>query len=329
MSLEEATVADSMAGGQETATADLGSNDTSNRYEGFIDLDNPEPEEANQVEEPDTAETGEEPAEGAETTDDDQTEPDPWEGYEEIEVDGKVLKIPSEAKDYLLRQADYTRKTQEVAARAKELDTREEQIKQQAQISEHERDAHIALAQVGSQLKQFEAIDWAAEKAKCQDDPIALGELNARWMEYRELRDLQQQGQEYLSKAASQRTEMAKQETAKRLAATKAFAEKNIKGWTPALDNQITQWAAERGFTRDMLMAAYTPEVYEMVHDAYQWNQSLKRQKTAKPSTPKTPIAPTNTVAARGNAVVQKDPAEMSEAEFVAHREAQLARRKQ
>ena len=329
MSLEEATVADSMAGGQETATADLGSNDTSDRYEGFIDLDNPEPDEANQVEETDTAETGEEPAEGAETTDDDQTEPDPWDGYEDIEVDGKVLKIPSEAKDYLLRQADYTRKTQEVAARAKELDTREEQIKQQAQISEHERDAHIALAQVGSQLKQFEAIDWAAEKAKCQDDPIALGELNARWMEYRELRDLQQQGQEYLSKAASQRTEMAKQETAKRLAATKAFAEKNIKGWTPALDNQITQWAAERGFTRDMLMAAYTPEVYEMVHDAYQWNQSLKRQKTAKPSTPKTPIAPTNTVAARGNAVVQKDPAEMSEAEFVAHREAQLARRKQ
>lgn len=312
MSLENtATVAETPAGGQETAPAATEtSNENTSRYEGFSSPDTPEPVEANQGEQTkeatteQTAETLEVPeGESTEQPEATEEEPDPWAGYEEIEVDGKRLKIPSEAKEYLLRQADYTRKTQEVASRAKELDAREAQITQRQQVSENEMNAHVALSRIGERLKQFEGLNWAEERAKVGDDPIARGELNTLWQEYQELAGLQQQGQQYLKDAAQQRTDHAQQETAKRHAATEAFAAKNIKGWGADLHKQIVTWAGENGFDEATLKEAYTPQVYSALYKAYQWDQSLKRQQSAKPSPIIPPVQPkpTTNVSAKAN----------------------------
>src|SRR5947199_238059 len=50
----------------------------------------------------------------------DQTDEAPEEA--EVEYGGKTYTLPAELKDALLRQADYTRKTQEVAQGRKALD---------------------------------------------------------------------------------------------------------------------------------------------------------------------------------------------------------------
>lgn len=315
MSLENTAVAEAPVSGSETTpAAPAASNENTSRYEGFSSPDVQEPVEANQNEQTQEA-TTEQPAEapetpeseGAEPSETTETEPDPWAGYEEVEIDGKTLKIPAEAKEYLLRQADYTRKTQEVAARSKELDAREEQVTQRQKISENEIEAYVALSRVGEQIKEFENVNWNAEfaRARAADDPIALGDLNAKWAQFQGLRSLQQEGVGYLNEAANKRTEMAQQDTAKRHAATEAFAAKNIKGWNADYHRQIVSWAGENGIDEATLKAAYTPQVYSLLDKAFKWDQSLKRQQSAKPSpiTAQVKPAPTTNVSAKANVV--------------------------
>jgi len=81
-----------------------------------------------------------------------------------------------------------------MAERGRELDAREQQITERYQQSEREVDAQLALITVGGRLKEFENINWAAERAKCQGDPVELGDLNAKWIEFEELRSLHQEG---------------------------------------------------------------------------------------------------------------------------------------
>jgi hypothetical protein len=323
MSLDNVTVAEAPTAGQETATATDASTQNESQFEGILDIDNQEPAMADTPEEGDLGQPEDGDAE-------DGQQPDPWDGYEDFQTDdGEIFKIPSKLKDGYLRQADYTRKTQAVAEQAKQLQARETALSQRYEQSEQEFEAKVALSNITAQLKQFEGRNWNAEAAKLADDPIGFQELQREHMRFQELRDYHKQFSEHVNYAAQQRTEAAQQETVKRLQETKAYAEKHIKGWTPDLDLKLTDWAEqELGFDRNTLIGAYTPQVYRTLYGAFQWEQSLKRQQTAKPPPTTPPVTPTKTVTAKGNAVVQKDPGEMSEAEFVAYREAQIARRK-
>lgn len=299
MTIENATVVDMPASGQVAAPADADSNDLETRHAGILDLDNVDSvaPEGEGVKEPEST-----TPEGEETPERDAI--DPWqtiEGYEDFEHDGKVWKIPSELKDGYLRQADYTRKTQAVAERTKALDTREQQLTQRYEMSEQEFEARAAMQNVSAQLKEFENFNWSVEAQKVADDPIARLDLQEKWRRFQELQGYQQQFGMFLHNAAQQRTEQAKQDTAKRLQETRAYAQ-TLKGWTPDLDNHLTNWAEkELGFDRDTLASAYNPQVYRALFGAYQWEQSQKRQQTARPSPTTPPPTPLKTVSAKAS----------------------------
>ena len=75
-------------------------------------------------------ETGDEPevednAENAETEESDEDD------LEEFEWNGRKVKGPKGLKEGLMMQADYTRKTQEVANTRKELEARAQRLEQQ------------------------------------------------------------------------------------------------------------------------------------------------------------------------------------------------------
>jgi len=327
MSLEETTTAAPVL--QETAPEP--STDLATRFEGFVDLDAPEPETATQGE----------PTEGNEETDQpDDLEPeeaDTWAGYEDFEIDGKVLKIPSEAKEYMLRQADYTRKTMATADLERQLKAREQELNQQFQKTEEEFNAHLELSQISKQLKQVEGVDWAAEYQKILNDPALIDDPLAQQAEvnkfqafYMQAQNLQRQQQALLQQteqAAQRRTEAAQQDTAKRLAATTEFAVKNIKGWTPELDAKITEFAVkDLGFDVDTLKGSYTPQIYKTLHLAYLGQQTQLRQQTARPSPSLKPVA-TQTVSAKASVATSFDPERASMSDYAKEWAARQARK--
>ena len=77
----------------------------------------------------------------------DDEQPDDYD--EEIDINGKRYKVPKEAA---LRQADYTRKTQEIAEQRRQYEAAIERV---SQVSEAETQALYQVAQIDAQLAQY------------------------------------------------------------------------------------------------------------------------------------------------------------------------------
>jgi len=92
-------------------------------------------------------------------TDGDTQGVDP-EVFEEVEYEGKKYALPPELKDAILRQADYTRKTQELAQTRQQA---EQTFAQQQARIEAERaniQAVARLTAMDDRLQQYASVDW-------------------------------------------------------------------------------------------------------------------------------------------------------------------------
>lgn len=253
--------------------------------------------------------------EGEEEQDGEGQEPDAE--FVEIEREGKRYSIPKELERELMMQADYTRKTQETAALRKQLETQEQQIQMRSQATDEELQARAALMGVEAQINHYQSFDWNKLE---QEDPLTA---NSEWRKFQQLKDAHGQLTTGIQQAQQQRSEQAEQAIATRLQETAEFAQKNIKGWSPALDDKITEFAvSELGFTTQQLRAAINPQIYRMMHLAYLGQQTFSKL-GAKPSTA-APAKPLTTIASRAAPAARKDLGAMSMDEYAAHRNRQL-----
>jgi hypothetical protein len=275
-----------------------------------IDLDAPETPEPTEGAEGSTQE-GEEPTttegEGEQSTE----EP----GFVEIEIDGKPYQVPAELKDGYLRQADYTRKTQEVAAQRQVAETLKAEAEAVFNVSQEVLEARAYKLNLDSQLKQFQEINWDQLES---EDPIGA---QSAWRRYQQLQQQAQQVDGYLNTQQAQRAEQMERETANRLRETAEFAKTKIPGWTPEMDAKIVTFVEELGIPRDQIVQAINPKVYQLMHLAYLGSQSLAKQQT--PPRPAAPTQPLKTVSAKASPAVSKDPESMSMEEYAAFRNSQ------
>ena len=102
------------------------------------------------------------------TTLPDQTGAEPEEV--EVEYDGQTYSVPAALKDALLRQADYTRKTQEVAEGRKALDAdRMAHSRSSETARAHIQDAARIVA-LNDQLAHYDKIDWGTLQAQAEKE---------------------------------------------------------------------------------------------------------------------------------------------------------------
>ena len=92
-------------------------------------------------------------------------EPDePEEELDETEYEGKTYKVPKEIKDALLRQSDYTRKTQELAEIRKAAEFERQSIAAAKEADEAADELKSDLRTVDKALKSFENVDWSCSR---------------------------------------------------------------------------------------------------------------------------------------------------------------------
>lgn len=121
--------------------------------EAFASILDPQPvEETAEVEEEKKPEAQEPEAEAQET--EQESEP-----MVTVKIDGKEVEIPlKEALNGYQRQADYTKKTQEVATERKEVEAERERI--QAERNHYAQNLSRMQAQLESGLQEQQQIDW-------------------------------------------------------------------------------------------------------------------------------------------------------------------------
>ena len=270
-----------------------------------------------QAEQP-VAEDDQQEAEGEaqEQEGDNPEEPEPE--VIDFEVDGKALKVPKELEPYLLRHADYTKKTQEVAELRRTAEAKQAEAEQNLSMSNEVIEARAYKLNVEQQLAQYQNVDWAQLEA---EDPLGA---NSHWRQFQQLKDAYGNVSSFLDQKQNEWTAQTAQATDKRLQETRDFAQKEIPGWSPEMDAKITEFATgDLGFTTDMLKQAYNPQVYKTLFYAWLGHQAAQKQAAPKPAPQ---VQPLRKVSSTGSAPIQKNPEDMSMDEYAAYRKAQLSK---
>jgi hypothetical protein len=278
------------------------------------ELDTPAIATAAEVETDDTPETPRdilEPGEDEGDSADDGGEPAEIE-YVTLERNGKQFQVPKELEGEFLMQADYTRKRQADAEKAKELEAREQQLTQQAEATEAELDARATLKGVKAEIDRLKDYDWAAHRQHRLQDPMGADEA---WQYKAYLENQRAELEGTISKTQNERTEKAQQDLAKRVQETLEAAPKIIPGLTPetraATIDKLVSFATSEGIPEQVLKANWSPTLLGLLHKAHIGAQAIAKQAAPK-ATPKAPVAPLATVKAMSSPTTSRSVADLA-----------------
>ena len=194
----------------------------------------------------------------------------------EVEHDGQVFRLPGALKGGFLRQADYTRKTQEVAAHRRALEAERAAVAAQAGAHQAETADQAQLAALDHQLAELHSVDWRGFAAQ---DPGAAQALWTRFQQMAQARDGYAQA---LAHHADRKRLQAAREAAERMAQTGRVLQQQIEGWSPELAGKLVDYAQGHGVTLDELGAADDPRVWKILHRAWCGDEACQRDGAAK-----------------------------------------------
>lgn len=236
----------------------------------------------------------------------------------EVEYEGKTFKVDPEIKDALLRQADYSRKTMEVAEARKAFEAEREQFQLTANQTKEEFQATVALVKLSEQAQQYEQVDW---QAWMQSDP--QGAQAARWEYDKIIRDRDQVNQAlsiYLQNKA--RTQTEEIEVARRQAIEQVS--KEIPNFTDARRTELESLVENLGAPKGTSAKLSDAWEYKILHFADIGRKFVERQReAAKAARAVKPATMVGGSAAAGT----KNPDDMTVQEWNAWRSKALAKK--
>lgn len=266
------------------------------------------------------AETDEE-AEGEDETGDDQKTDESEGDFEELELDGKKVRIPAAVKPLLMMQADYTRKTQEVAEQRREVEAAREAVKHQAEAQKQFRDDYGKLAAYDASLAQFEQVDWAK---LVEEDPVRAQKLD---IQHRQLRDQRQQIAAGIQQKEQERSQAEQRDFAKQAEESAKVLQRDIPGWGPETQQKLREYGLKQGYGDDELNSVVDARAIKILHKSRLWDEHVEKQKAAATKKPKPSVQPL-AKPAKGRAPARTGlHDELSPEEWAKRREQELAKK--
>lgn len=169
----------------------------------------------------------------------------------EVELDGKTFKVPAPLKDGYLRQADYTRKTMELATERQALQQARTVTEQAMQVMQGLGPVLAEFHDAKSKAEQFQKVDW---NALYEQDPMLHNKLRLDAQD--NLQKLQALGGT-LQQAPQALQAMQAQSLAAEVARNAPLA----KQWVPDYEQrreELIQVGRQYGYTDEELMS--TPD---------------------------------------------------------------------
>lgn len=234
----------------------------------------------------------------------------------EVEYEGKIYQVPPELKNALLRQADYTRKTQELAALRKTLEAERASLQQYQQQLQQNFNDIIQLAQLDYQLAIFDNFNWAE---LAQKDPAQSQQVQMSYFKLKEQRDNLAR---LLEQRATLNTYQNQLALAQKLQEEEAKLAKSIPNWSPQTKTELREFAKTMGFSDEEISSVMDHRLVKLLYYAKAGYNAMQK---AKVGVSQTEVKPTSTV--KQSPTQTKPPEKMSMEEFVKWREQQLKRR--
>lgn len=235
---------------------------------------------------------------------------------EEIEFEGEKFKVPAKLKDAFLRQADYTRKTQEVAEIRKQAEAQAETVKQREAFIQQNVAEVARIHAIDAELAQFGQVNW---DQLWDSDPVQAGKLNQR---AQILQAQRAQTEQVLTQRQAQFVQWQQQEAAKRLNEGQQVLKREIPNWGTEVQDQLRSYALDTGWSASELQNITPRQVVALYRD-FQFVK-MREKATQRPKVvQEKPV--TRIAATKAGAV--KDPDKMDMNEWMKWRDAQRKKR--
>lgn len=240
----------------------------------------------------------------------------------EDEIDGAKVRGKKEVLERLraerLMHGDYTRKTQEVAEQRRAIETDRQAHQEAVQAHQVHLREVATLVAVDERINQFAQVNWQALN---QEDPQRAQALH---IEFTQLQSTRGQLVNQITQKQQQQQVVQQQDIAKRIHQGYSVLARDIKGWSPELETKLFEYGREQGIPVEVLSRSVAnPELVKIIHKAYLGDQLVKQSKPKPKELPK----PATRVGG-SSATSQKEPSQMSDAEFARWRRSQIAQRK-
>lgn len=245
-------------------------------------------EERDEPDEPETveAEQSADAEESADESDADEAQTDETVDSDgvEVEYEGKAYKLPKELKDALLRQADYTRKTQETAAQKRAVEERAQTLELQAKFQAEHFQKAVEAQSLQSQLQQYAQVDWAG---LAESNPSQYLQLDRQ---YRQLQEAAQRVNGEIQHLGQQFAQKAQVEKQKAQARCIEELRKEFPDFGSDMLKALDETGRSFGFSGEELSEIVDPRVIRVLHAANQYRKlqgsksiATKKVQSAKP----------------------------------------------
>ena len=212
----------------------------------------------------------------AEASDGDSEE-DTEQELAEVTVEGVTLSLPKDQAEAIqkatLRQADYSRKMNEVSAKEKQATQLLDTAEKMRQGAEKFADVLANIRMMDQQIKQYEGLDWQKLRA---DDP---GQYAAYAADLQTLK-LDKQRVEMQGRQVAHEVD---QSTGKVMQAKREemfeSLKKSLPGWSNEMGEKITEYAVASGMAFDTLSKLTDPAVVVALEKARKFD-ALQKSKT-------------------------------------------------
>lgn len=249
------------------------------------------PEDASaSAEEPQPEQTEQESTQEAESASEDS-------GYEEVELDGDTYRVPPKLKEAVLRQSDYTRKTQELADHRRTLASQIQAVQMQQAYQQETAEERAQLQTLQHQIGLFKDVKWheldsdTMIRTKHQLDMLKeqAGELD---------RSLQQKAYGFQQKVEQLKTQFRNQRA--------ESLQRMVPNWNQQSDIEATVAALNLGFTQDEIRDNFDARLGHMAWKAAQFDKLQQGKTAAVQAVKKAPPIVKPGVAQGPNVVVQR-----------------------
>jgi len=204
----------------------------------------------------------------------------------EVELDGQVHTLPAALKGAFLRQADYTRKTQELAEHRRALEAERQAVAEHRRGLDDEAGDRATLAALDRHLGEFEGVDWQGLNLA---DPRRA---EALWASFQESQALRGRFAYALAHHEQRAEPQAARRAAEEMAATGQQLRQEIEGWSPEVASKLVEYAQAFGVTNEELAQMADPRLWKLLHKAWRADQAGQ----GEPGEPAREIRPAVTV---------------------------------
>ena len=191
---------------------------------------------------------------------------------EELEFDGVKFNLPKEhapkVKDALLREADYTRKTQEVSERARVVSEQEKLLQLNREFHTSTLDDIAQVKSFDQAIAQYANVDWMS---------MQTDELIRTRTRYDQLKEARQNAARTLEQKWAQFNQKREEHLKGLEKAGREEAARRIQGFDDKKASALKDYAKSQGYTdSEVAMMFYRPQDIQMIWKAQQFDSLPK-----------------------------------------------------